>query len=124
MDLTAHNVTEVLKRCLYDTGEDTSNHIKAQGVQLNIGFDPIRLEKERANIEIMLADLPKEFQKASGGGMSFLNACLTKDGYQWGEHSNIDELICLGQAIGKVKFPMPRELWSALPGGMPYFVVE
>jgi hypothetical protein len=124
MELMSHNVTEVLKKCLYESGEDTTGHVKCEGVQLKIGFDPKRLELERDNIESMLSQLPKEFKKEFGGGMSFLNACVTEDGVQWGEHRNVDELLCLGQAIGKVAFPFPRDMWNALPGGMPYVVVN
>jgi hypothetical protein len=54
------------------------------------------------------------------GGATFLNACVDKNGTQWGEHRNIDQLLCLGIAIGKVSFPMPKEMWSMLPGGMPF----
>jgi hypothetical protein len=65
--------------------------------------------------------LPKEFK--TGGGASFMNACMTVEGELWGQHQNIDELLCLGLAINKVKFFIPKEMWSALPGGMPFFVV-
>jgi hypothetical protein len=49
---------------------------------------------------------------------------MTAEGKQWGEHSNIEELLCLGTAIGKVHFQFPRDMWSMFPGGMPYFSVS
>lgn len=55
-------------------------------------------------------------------GSSFLNACVDRDGVQWGEHVNVDELVMLGQGIGKLKFCLPRERWDVFPGGMPYIV--
>jgi hypothetical protein len=36
----------------------------------------------------------------------------------------MDELVCLGLAIGRIAFLMPREMWEMLPGGMPYIVVK
>lgn len=124
MQLTAENVHTILMECLYNNGEDTTGHVIGEGVMKKVGLHPDRLQARKADIESMLNELPESFHAATGGGHSFLNACLTKDGEQWGEHSNIDELIMLGNAIGKVEFNAPRELWSALPGGMPYFVVK
>lgn len=72
----------------------------------------------------MLSELPKEFKKESGGGMSFLNACNTSKGEQWtGEHAKMEQLFALGIASGMVECLLPRELWSSLPGGVPYYVV-
>ena len=124
MELTAENVNKVLTDCLYKEGEDTTNHVAVKGVRLNIGFNPERLEKHKQDIELMLGQLPDEFKKETGGGYTFLNACVTVNKNQWGEHENVDELLVLGLAIKKVEFLMPREDWKKLPGGMPYFVVN
>ena len=44
---------------------------------------------------------------------------------QWtGFHQTMDELVCLGLAIEKLSYLMPREYWKILPGGMPYLVIE
>jgi len=53
-----------------------------------------------------------------------LNACYTKAGEHWGEHVSMDRLFTLGQAAGYVKCCLPRELWPALPGSMPYYVID
>lgn len=124
MKLTVANVQKIMFDCFFKDGEDTSNHVKGQGIRGPMGFHPERLEQHKADIQALLNQLPNEFMETGGGGYSFLNGCITKDGNQWGEQSNVDELICLGVAIGKVSFPMPREMWSVLPGGMPYFVVH
>lgn len=124
MKLTAQNVEKILFDCLFKDGEDTSTHVIAEGVMKKIGFHPERLQHHKADIEDMIEQLPNEFMKTGGGGYSFLNACMTAEGQQWGEHSDIDNLICLGRAIDKIQIPFPREMWSALPGGMPYFVVK
>jgi len=117
-------VQAIFNDCLFKPGEDTSNHVKAEGISCNIGFHPARLESHKDEIVAMLDELPDDFKESGGGGMSFLNACNDKHGNQWtGFHQRMEQLFQLGIGIGKVKLLMPREMWSALPGGMPYYVV-
>jgi hypothetical protein len=120
MNLTAQNVEDIFMKCLYEEGEDTTGYIPANGVMTKVGFNPIRIAENTESIIEMLNDLPDSFKTSNGGGTTFLNACVDKLGNQWGEHSNIDQLLCLGIAIGKISFPIPKEMWAALPGGMPY----
>jgi hypothetical protein len=121
--LTAEAVEAVFMVCLYQDGEDTTNHVKAVGVMNNVGFDPVRLESHRGEIVELLNLLPEAFHEKTGGGMTFLNACVDREGHQWGEHINVEQLMLLGLAIKRVRYCLPKELWSALPGGMPYFMV-
>lgn len=124
MKLTAENVGIVFTDCLFKDEETTENHIKGEGVIIQVEFHPDRLSSHETDIISMLSDLPEQFKESGGGGWSFLNACMDKEGNQWGEHSNIDQLLALGTAIRKVKFQMPRDMWTMLPGGMPYFSVK
>lgn len=121
--LTAQNVEEILKDCLFKEGEDPSNAVKAEAVVSSFGFHPQRLAAHGPAIWEMLSQLPEQFKETGGGGWSFLNACMTQTGDQWGEHRNIDQLLALGIASKQARILFPREMWSALPGGMPYFVV-
>ena len=124
MNLSSENVEKVFVECLFKDGEDTTNHIKAEGVMAKIGFNPERIKLHKKDISDMLKELPEQFQKDTGGGWSFLNACNTKSGIQWtGLHQTIDKLLCLGLASETAKILMPREMWAMFPGGMPYFVV-
>ena len=124
MDLTSQNVEKVFMECLFQEGEDTANAVIVEGITSKFGFHPERVEKNTQNISEMLSQLPVQFKKANGGGWSFLNACNNKDGEQWtGMHQKIEQLMCLGLAVKKVEYIMPRKMWSALPGGMPYFAV-
>lgn len=123
MKLTTTNVDAVINECLFKEGEDTSKAVIAEGVILKAGFHPERLAAHSNDIADMLADLPEPFKDSSGGGWSFLNACMNKDGEQWGEHRSIDALLTLGIAAGKAKILFDRKLWSSFPGGMPYFKV-
>jgi len=123
--LSADNVTEIFNDCLFKEGESTDNFVQAEGITNMVGFHPERLEGHREDIKDMLSDLPDDFKVSKGGGMSFLNACDTKDGKQWtGYHQVMEQLFLLGLVIGEVKYLAPRELWEVFPGGMPYYVIK
>lgn len=125
MKLTAENVKMIFFDCLFKKGELIENPIKAEGIISTFGFHSKRVDKNKDEIYDMLKQLPSSFQKKSGGGMSFLNACDDKDGNQWtGFHQTMEQLVVLGIAINKVKYNLPKEMWKAFPGGMPYFVIE
>ena len=121
--LTAKNVETIFMDCLFRDDEDTSKAVIVEGILNQFGFHPDRLESHKQAIAEMLAELPDEFQSDKGGGWSFLNACMTKAGEQWGEHQNMEQLFTLGIATKKANWLMPRKMWKALPGGMPYVVV-
>lgn len=123
--LTAERVNEIFLDCLFRDGENTSNHVMAEGIVTNVGFHPDRLNSHKDEVVAMLDELPDEFKKSGGGGWSFLNACDDKHGNQWtGLHQTMEQLFLLGIALGKVKCQLPREMWSVLPGGMPYYVIN
>lgn len=125
MNLTAENVHNVFINCLFKEGESQDIFVKAEGVITNVGFHPDRLKNNEGYIQDMLDCLPEAFRKDSGGGWSFLNMCNDKNDEQWADlHQTMDELVCLGLATGKMSYLLPRELWKALPGGMPYLVIN
>lgn len=122
--LDSRRVEAIFMDCLFRDGEDTSKHVKAEGITTNVGFHPERLEAHKAEVEALLGELPDEFKEKGGGGMSFLNACNDRRGNQWTSfHRIMEQLFQLGVATGTAKLLMPREMWGALPGGMPYYVV-
>lgn len=125
MKLNSQIVHDTFLECLFREGEPTENPKIGEAVKMKVGFNPERLKEKESLIEEILKELPIDFQKAGGGGMSFLNMCNDKDGNQWtGMHKTMDELVALGTATGKLSFLMPREMWSVLPGGMPYLIVN
>lgn len=130
MELTSRNVEDCLMRCLFTREEIAAandkpeNVVEAHGVRAKFGFHAGRIEQERENISDMLGQLPENFNLSTKGGWSFLQACQREDGVQWGEHQSIDNLLCLGIAVGLAGFLFPREMWQALPGGLPYFWVK
>jgi hypothetical protein len=123
MKLTAQNVRATMEACLFQDGEPQDNPIIVEGIMNKFGFSPVGVAAHKDDIASMLAELPDEFQASKGGGMSFLNACMTRSGDHWAEHPTMGELFCLGMAAGLVKCCVPRDMWHLLPGCMPYYVV-
>lgn len=127
--INANRVTEMVKNSLFNDDEiidgiPTTEPIKVNGIMHNIGFHKERLESHRDEVKAMLAELPLVFQPGGGGGYSFLQMCMTKDDEQWTSlHRVMEELCVLAIGLKLGAFPMPRELWHVLPGGMPYFSV-
>lgn len=127
--LTAAKVDELFDASLFKEGENTDGAILTEGIVCRFGFHPDRVKGILPELVKLLDELPDEFQSTAkgekmGGGYTFLNACLDKDGRQWGEHTHVEKLVCLGMANQLVEYTFPRSMWGALPGGLPYFVVK
>lgn len=116
-------INSCFQGCLSDhtEGDDV---VVVDGIVLRAALDLAKLESHREAIEGLLAKLPIQFRSPSqggGGGWSFLNACFDINGDQWtGEHRVVEQLFLLGMGLGLVSYLMPREMWTAFPGGMPY----
>lgn len=116
MKLTAENVEKLFKDCTSANGE------QVEGILIKIKLDTSGRARD---IGRLLSQLPDEFHIGKGGGWSFLNSCNTKNGDQWtGLHLTMEKLLMLGLASKQVVMLMPRDMWSIIPGGMPYFAVE
>jgi hypothetical protein len=98
--------------------------VEVEGIMSRFGLHPQRLEDHRTEVGAWLMALPHTFRKSSGGGWSFLNACHDEDGNQWGEHRNMEQLFVLGIALGLARWLLPRDMWPAFPGGMPYVGID
>lgn len=122
--MTAKEVTDLFKACLFLDGEPTDNAIIARGIINSAGFHPERLAQHRQLIDDLLDQLPEQFREEDGGGWSFLNACVDRNGTQWGEHQNVEQLFLLGMASGRVECLTPRDRWHVYPGGMPYYMIR
>lgn len=98
--------------------------VEVEGIMARASFAADQLRRHEAEIRDLLDQLPDSFRLDGGGGMSFLNACHDRDGQMWtGEHRVMEMLFMLGLATGEAKCLFPRELWEALPGGMPYYAI-
>ncbi len=124
-------VEEAFNDCLYRKeemkghGDIPNDAVIVEGVINKFGFHPARLEEKREKVTGWLKALPHQFRRNKGGGCSFLNACNQDNGVQWtGFHQHMEQLFCMGIGLKIVKCQLPREMWGALPGGMPYYVID
>ena len=118
--LTSENVEAIFKDCLTD-----ERSFIVHGVRKRASFDREKVEAHEEEIMQMLMQLPTQFHRPGGGGWTFLNMCIDRDGNQWTDlHDMQDKLVCLGRAIGSVEFLMPRDWRKVFPGGMPYIVIN
>jgi hypothetical protein len=124
MELSAENVRAVLTDCLYKEEESVNDALYVEGIMRKFGLHPERLKSHEADVREMLAELPDEFMAGKGGGWSFLNMCFDKNNRHWGEHPDMEALIVLGLGLGLASFPLPRDMWDALPGSMPYVQIN
>ena len=126
--LDAQRVDEIFRDCLFQDGEDTTGYVAAEVIVNTFGFHPERLQGHREEVAALLDELPDEFkssERGGGGGWSFLNACNDRHGNQWtGLHQNMEQLFVLGIALDLVDYVLPRMMWGALLGGMPYLVIK
>lgn len=127
MELTAQNVHDVIKDCLFLDGEEMEPRAESHGIVRSFAFHPERLESHREDVRSMLMQLHPTFRQTAGGGWSFLNGCIRGEDENdiWGEQPTVNELFCLGQALGLGEYtPRQRELWPFFPGSVPYYVVR
>lgn len=119
-------VNDLFKDCLFSSEEIINNipiyePIYAEGITMTVGFNSIKIEKNKEEIISIIDNLHPTFKE----GWTFLNLCMDKKENIWtGNHSTMQELLCLGIAIDKIEILAPREMWDILPGGVPYIVTK
>ena len=123
--VTATNMSELTQNafmdCLFKEGEDTTNHVKVEGLTRMFGLHPQRLEEKRELVTALLAELPAEFKE----GWTFLNLCTTKNDEQWTSmHRICEQLVVMAIGLGLMEYCMLREMWVILPGGVPYLMIK
>ena len=129
MENIAAKVHDIIMDSLYKPEEvpdnvPPSDAVIAESIRGKMGFHPGRLESHRAEVVAILREMPENFHASGGGGYSFLALCEDKNGVQWGEHMNMDALCSLAFGLKLGEWCLPREVWSVLPGGMPYVVFD
>jgi hypothetical protein len=123
--LSSKEVLEILKWCLFNDQDRTSQKMEVEGILHKFVLHRGRLAAKRRLIEELLGELPRKFRRSDGDGASFLEACLDHRGEQWTDlHQVMEALFVLGIAIEKVEFRVGREEWRLLPGGMPHLVID
>jgi hypothetical protein len=126
--LTSEAVHEIMKSVLFKDdelpdGKPPENAIRVEGLVNRFAFHPERIAAAKPQIDALLLELPDDFRQSKGGGWTFLNAAQDRHGRLWGQHREMEALVCLGIAAGSASW-MLKEMMSALPGGVPYFEVH
>lgn len=125
MTIDQRRVNEIFLDCLFKDGEDTNNYVKVEGLTSMFGLHPDRMKPHIDEVKAMLAQFPSEFFAGGGDGYTFLNLCQTADGIQWtGSQSTMQELVVVAIGMNLAEYVLPRDYWSALPGGVPYVVFD
>lgn len=133
MDASTMNarVHAALRHCLFEEeelpapGTPPDGAVLVDGLVNKFALHPGRLAEKKGEVMALLQQLPDDFMKTKGGGMSFLNMCVNRDGEHWAEHPTMMELlVVLGIATGQAAYVAPREKWFMFPGEMPYIVVN
>lgn|SRR5574338_593418 len=126
MHFMAEKINDAFTNCLFieeelaglPPGKAPDDAVIVQTVRETFGFHKGRLEAARPLVVECLKELAHADQFAEG--YSFLALCMDKNGEVWGEHFNCNELLALAFGLGLGGFLLPREMWSMLPGSMPY----
>lgn len=121
LELTAANVFGVLCDCFFKEEElkngvpIVDEYVSVDGIARKFGFNKERLFGHKQDIIDLIDQLP-DFSE----GVSFLNLPFTKDGLQWGEQINAEQLIVLGIGVGVLEELLPRKDWVFCPGSVPF----
>lgn len=124
--LNHQKVEKIFLYCMFNDDEARTTYLPVPGITTNVEFHPVRIAEKRDEIVAMLGELPQNFMEESGRGRgwSFLQAHKDQHGHQWtDEHRVMEHLFQLGIAAGVASYIMSREMWTAMPGGVPYIVV-
>lgn len=126
--INSQRVEEIFLDCLFKDGEPTDKHVLAEGLTCTVGFHPQRLEDHKEEVKQILNNLPGPFfpvEQGGGGGWAFSNVVLDKNETQWTDFQlRAEQLLQLGIGMKMVMCLAPREMWSILPNGMPYYLVS
>lgn len=128
----ASNVNRIFNECLCTSETDVIAHPgnyevieDMRNTEVVYFLEKEKLLKNKGLIQRILVEMSDVFKESGGGGCSFLVLCETKDGEQWtGLHETMAKLLYLGLGTGLMEYNLPRNVWRALPGGMPYVLIK
>lgn len=128
--IDATRIDVIIRDCLYraeeltEPGKAPEDAVIVDALTQKFGFHPQRLEGYRAEVWQLCQQLPTAFHEDTGGGWSFLNMCMDKEENLWGQHRDCEALLALAVGLSIMTILLPREMWGAFPGGMPYVMVQ
>lgn len=126
MKIDAGRVEEILIHSLVSENDHVDGKklnddevIVVNGIINNYAFHKERLLSHKEEVLAFVENLDPELKD----GISFLGLCVDKDGSQWGEHRSCENLMCLAIGLGLMRYVLPRESWTFLPGGVPLLML-
>lgn len=124
-DLTSENVEAIFLDSLATSIDPPSSIIVADGVTRSVRFQGERLYAHVSDIELMLSHVSSFFYDDRGGGHTYLELGLLRDGSRWGTRRDADRLFTLGLALNLIAYARPdRAEWSLFPEGIPYVRIK
>lgn len=123
IELTNENVESIFLDCLFKEnelvdGQPIENFCMAEGVINTVCFNENRLNQHKKEIEDLIDKILN-----IGQGIPFVVMCESVEGYQWtNDHVYMEQLMLLGIGSEILIYPVGRELWNILPGGLPYII--
>lgn len=120
----AAEVRDLMIECLANDPPGKAAITRIEAVVHTFVFDSASIERNSGRIKALLSVMHSNFHKQHGGGWSFLQLPMDADGIQWGEQVDAEALVALAIAAGMGQFSLPRGMWNALPGGVPYVMFD
>lgn len=121
--ISAKEIRDIATECFFkkeemENGKPVVDPVIVEGIVRNYGFHPDRLKAKALRLKEIIQELNPSFYE----GWSFLNLPFDKDGAQWGEQPDAEMLYCLCAGNDLAKYCFSRDMWDALPGGVPYII--
>lgn len=122
--IPSSRVHELFKKSLFNeveliNGKPSLKPVVAEGVLINVGFHPERIENAREEISMMIDSLNPDID--TDKGILFFHICRDRNGNRWTDSYQIcEELVLMGIALGILEYSLPRDFWSFFPGSVPF----
>ncbi len=121
----SQRVIALFRDSLFQGDPDPDKAKMVEGITFTAGFDPERLAANKDKIIAVAREIVDDaFLSKKGGGMSFMALPFARTGEQWGEQEDAQLLYLLCAGIGYASCVVPRLMWGAFPGGVPYIVFK
>lgn len=121
VEINTDRIGQIVEACLCSPAHrETSLRgkvVQVYGINLNPRFDPDALEEHQPEINRMLDQLPPQFHPGRGGGDSPMHM------FDFGTPVDvlvIEHLLCLGLAVGRLRYVISRMEARQTPDTMPY----
>ena len=115
--ISSVRVSEIFIDCFFKNeeivdGKPITEPVRIEGIKSTFGLHPDRLKSHAQEVSDMIDELSGDYKN----GISFLDMHTTKTGELWtGFHQQMEQLMVLGIATGKIEYCAPKEKWYALP---------